>query len=66
MMQNVDELGQAIHDRQIRYRHEAYRDQFVSHPVRRWIGTHLVGFGESILNHGNDHAVLFTVDRRPT
>jgi len=65
-MQNVDELGRAIHDRQRRYRHEAYRERFASHPVRRWIGTHLIGIGESLLDSGGNHLVSSAMDRPPT
>lgn len=48
MMQNIDELSRIVGDKQVRYRHEAYRDRLNRYPVRRWIGTRLVRFGESI------------------
>lgn len=65
-MQNVDELGRAIHDRQVRYRHEVYRQRLASHPVRRWIGTRLIGFGESILAHDAGETQPMAKDRPPT
>ncbi len=64
-MQNIDELGRVIRDKQVRYRHEAYRGRFTSHPVRRWIGTHLVQFGESILGQDGDQTVPSGVDHPP-
>jgi len=48
MMLNMDEVERAIRDRQVRYRHEAYRGRFISHPVREWLGDRLVALGETM------------------
>ncbi|MDQ3655669.1 MAG: hypothetical protein M3457_11395 [Chloroflexota bacterium] len=64
-MQNVDEIGRVIRDKQMRYRHEAYRARFTSHPVRRWIGTRFVQFGVSILDQDCGHTAPSTIDRPP-
>ncbi|CAN5772232.1 hypothetical protein BH20CHL3_BH20CHL3_08890 [soil metagenome] len=47
MMYSV-ELTQEIQDKQVRYRHEAYRGRFGSRPLRRRIGIQLILFGEAL------------------
>ncbi len=62
-MHNVDELDRVIRDRQVRYRHEAYRGRSSGHPVRRWIGSRLVRFGESIRGPEHNPSSPRMVDR---
>jgi hypothetical protein len=53
-MQNFDELGQAIRDRQVRYHHEAQAVRRDWHPMRVWLGSHLVQLGEAIRGQSVD------------
>lgn len=62
-MQNADEIDRVIRDRQVRYRHEAYRSRTSGHPVRRWIGARLVRFGESIRGPEGDGIAPAMIDR---
>ncbi len=56
-MQNLDELDRAIRDRQVRYRHEAYRGRSRSHPAREWLGDRLVTLGEAMRGQPRDSSV---------
>jgi len=47
-MLHPDELAQAVRDKQLRYRHEAYRGRIGSRPHRDRVGTRLITLGESI------------------
>ncbi|MBA3275328.1 MAG: hypothetical protein H0T72_06005 [Chloroflexia bacterium] len=64
-MQNVDELGRVIRERHVRYRHEAYRARLTAHPIRRWVGTQLVHFGESIRGHESIQTPPSAIDHPP-
>jgi hypothetical protein len=47
-MNHPDELGQAIRDKQVRYRHEAYQSRLGTRSVRRWLGSYMIQFGEAL------------------
>jgi hypothetical protein len=61
-MQHPDEFAQAVQDKQVRYHHEAYQGRFASHPLREWLGLHLIHAGELVRGHASDRTAGSTIN----